>query len=129
MAIARGLRERGFDVSATHSAVLAHIDIEGGTRATVLAERASVTKQAIGEVVSDLEGKGLVKRVPDPEDGRAKLIQLTSDGRNMMAAAYEVIGEIEAALRRRVGPRNIEATRRTLSEMIEIVSSMQGRRS
>ncbi|MBA2367129.1 MAG: MarR family transcriptional regulator [Actinobacteria bacterium] len=38
----------------------------------MLAERASVTKQAIGEVVSDLEGKGLVHRVPDPEDGRAK---------------------------------------------------------
>ena len=104
----------------THSAVLANIDVEGGTRATVLAERASVTKQAIGEVVSDLEGKGLVHRVPDPEDGRAKLIRLTRKGHMLMAAAYDVIGEIEAALLERTGAKNVETTNRTLSALIEI---------
>jgi len=109
-AITGGLRQRGFDVRTTHSAVLTNIDVEGGTRPTVLAERASVTKQAIGEVVSDLEGKGLVHRVPDPEDGRAKLIRLTRKGHRLMAAAYDVIGEIEAALLERTGAKNVETT-------------------
>ena len=105
--------------------MLANIDVEGGTRATLLAERASVTKQAIGEVVSELEGKGLVSRVPDPEDGRAKLIQLTRKGHRLMVAAYDVISEIEAALLDVAGARNVETTKRTLSALIEILNAKQ----
>ncbi|HZJ51054.1 MAG TPA: MarR family transcriptional regulator [Actinomycetota bacterium] len=114
-------------MSTTHSAVLANIDVESGTRATVLAERASVTKQAIGEVVSDLEAKGLVNRVTDPEDGRAKLIQLTAEGHRLMAAAFDVIGEIEGALLDKVGTKNVETTKHTLSALIEILNAKRAR--
>lgn len=114
-------------MSTTHSAVLANIDVESGTRATVLAERASVTKQAIGEVVSDLEAKGLINRVTDPEDGRAKLIQLTAEGHRLMAAAFDVIGEIEGALLDKVGAENVETTKRTLSALIEILNEKGAR--
>ncbi len=38
----------------------------------------------------------------------------------MMAAAYDVIGEIEAALLERTGAKNVETTKRTLSALIEI---------
>jgi DNA-binding MarR family transcriptional regulator len=123
-AIQRGLQARGFDVRPTHSAVLANIDIETGTRATVLAERAAVSKQAMGELIDELEGRGFVERVPDPADGRAKLIRLTRPGRKLIDAAYEVIGEMEAALLERAGRRNVETTRRTLGTLVEILSEM-----
>lgn len=120
--ITKSLQERGFNVTGAHSAVLANIDIEGGTRATVLAQRASVTKQAIGEVVADLEGKGIVRRVPDPLDGRAKLVRLTKKGRALIDAAKEVIGEIEAGLAARSGARNVATTKRTLVDLIAILA-------
>jgi DNA-binding MarR family transcriptional regulator len=123
-AIQRGLQARGLDVRPTHSAVLANIDIETGTRATVLAERAAVSKQAMGELIDELEGRGFVERVPDPADGRAKLIRLTRPGRKLIDAAYEVIGEMEAALLERAGRRNVETTRRTLGTLVEILSEM-----
>ena len=47
-AISREVRREGFDVRPSHSAVLAHIDIATGTRATILAERAGISKQAMG---------------------------------------------------------------------------------
>lgn len=121
-AIQRGLHSRGFDVRMTHSAVLANIDIASGTRATVLAERAAISKQAIGELIDDLQARGYVRRAPDPGDGRAKLIQLTTKGHKLMDAAYEVIGEIETALLNEVGGRDLETARRVLRAVIEVCS-------
>jgi DNA-binding MarR family transcriptional regulator len=119
-AITRGVRRRGFDVRASHSAVLAHIDIATGTRATVLAERAGVSKQAIGEVVDDLVKKGFVRRAPDPADARAKLVQLTPRGKELIDAAYEVIAGMENALVAAAGPRNVAAARKTLAALVEV---------
>ncbi len=121
-AIQRGLQKRGFDVRMTHSAVLANIDVASGTRATVLAERASVSKQAIGELIDDLQARGYVKRVPDPVDGRAKLIQLTPKGHKLIDAAYEVIREIETALLNAVGDKNLETARSVLRATTAICS-------
>ncbi len=122
-AISDRLRSRGFDVTRAHSGVLANIDIGSGTRATVLAERASVTKQAIGQVIHDLEQKGLVKRTVDPEDHRARLIRLTPRGRRVIAAAQEVIREMEARVLEEVGSTSIEATQRTLRALIKTLAS------
>jgi DNA-binding MarR family transcriptional regulator len=47
------------------------------TRQVALAERAGVTKQAIGPVVRELEQLGYVRTGPDPADHRAKLVSLT----------------------------------------------------
>lgn len=125
-AITEGVRRRGFEVSTTHSSVLANIDIESGTRATTLAARAGVTKQAIGEVVRELEARGYVRRVSDPSDGRAKLIKLTAKGRDLIAAAYEVIGEIESTLVSEIGERNIRKGREILAALIDISSRTTG---
>jgi DNA-binding MarR family transcriptional regulator len=124
-AIAEGVRRRGFDVSTTHSSVLANIDIEKGTRATVLAGRAAVSKQAIGEVVRELEARGFVKRVRDPEDGRAKTIKLTAKGRKLIAAAYEVIEEIESTLLREVGAKDLRKGREVLTSLVDIASRFE----
>lgn len=51
-----------------------------GTRLTDLAERAQVTKQTAGFLVDQLERAGYVERVPDPADGRARLIRLSARG-------------------------------------------------
>ena len=127
-AITSGLRRRGFDVTRAHSSVLANIDIETGTRLTVLADRASVTKQAIGQVVAELEAKGFVKRIPDPRDGRAKLIRLTAKGRKLIAAAYEVIERIEGAVVKEVGGEGVEAARATLAALVRAAEEASAER-
>jgi|GEM_PF-4035440 len=44
-----------------------------------------------------------------------------------MAAAYDVIGEIEAALLDKAGAENVETTKRTLSALIEIPNGKRAR--
>src|SRR3954451_2497458 len=67
------LQGRGYTgLGLAHIALLPHLD-EDGSRVTVLAERAGMTKQGMGQLVNDLERQGYLKREPDPADGRAQL--------------------------------------------------------
>jgi DNA-binding MarR family transcriptional regulator len=99
--ITERLEAAGFpDSPARHHPVFENIDA-GGTRLTVLAARAGLTHQAMGEVVAELERRGIVERVPDPSDGRARLVRLTSEGRKVVRAAIREIAQIEEGWRRR----------------------------
>src|ERR1700722_2206305 len=60
------------DIRPGHGCVFGGIDPENGSRLTDLADRAMMTKQTVGEVVNDLEKRGYLERVPDPQDWRAK---------------------------------------------------------
>ena len=101
------------DIRITHGCVFGNIDPEG-TRLTDLAERAFMTKQSVGEVVSDLEQRGYVERVPDPSDGRAKIIRLTERGQEAMAIGRDLIAEVEQEWAERYGAERIAALRDAL---------------
>jgi DNA-binding MarR family transcriptional regulator len=88
------------DSPPRHHPVFESLDA-GGTRLTVVAARAGMTHQAVGELVAELEGRGLVERVPDPSDGRARLIRLTAEGREVVRAAVREIAAIEEKWSRR----------------------------
>ena len=106
------------DIRVSHGCVFGTIDPEG-TRLTDLAERAHMTKQSVGEVASDLEQRGYVERVPDPSDGRAKIIRLTERGRNAQAIGRGLIDDIEREWAERFGAERIDALR----EALEIISA------
>jgi len=73
--IVAGLQERGFpDARPGHAALFMHIDRRWGTRLTDLARRARMTKQGMMLLVDDLETRGYVRRVPDADDSRAKMV-------------------------------------------------------
>ncbi len=74
-----GVAVRHPDVTPTMTDVMLLIDRDG-TRISDLARRAGVTKQSMAQATSSLEEKGLVHRLPDPSDARAKLVVLTDDG-------------------------------------------------
>ena len=96
--IVEGVVAAGFPQRPAHSAVMAHIDVEVGTRLTTIAARANITPQAVGELVDDLERLGYVVRRPDPDDRRAKRIVLTERGHASVAAAMSTIATLEAEL-------------------------------
>ena len=69
-----------------------------------LATRLGVTKQAAGQIVSDMEERSLVSRRPDPDDGRARLLELTPEGRRALRRARAFHRRFEARLGRELGP-------------------------
>lgn len=62
-----------------HVNLTRHLDLEG-TRITELARRAAMTNAAMTELIDQCEGWGLVERVPDPEDKRARVVRFTPAG-------------------------------------------------
>jgi hypothetical protein len=71
-----GLARAGYtDMTVAQARIAARID-PGGSRITRLAAAAQVTKQTAGFLVEQLERAGYVERVPDPTDGRARLVKV-----------------------------------------------------
>ena len=122
-----GLSERGYsDVRPGHSDLFMTIDRRTGTRLTELAKRARMTKQGMMLLVDELEERGYVRRVPDPEDGRAKLVRLTARGRNYVAEARRAMAAVESRARRELGWRRFAAFRAALEELVGEESSDAG---
>lgn len=101
------------DIRPAHGCVFGHVDPDG-SRLTDLADRARMTKQSVSEVTNDLEQRGYVERVPDPTDGRAKIIRLTARCREAQALGWGLIDEVERDWAERFGADRIAALRGTL---------------
>jgi DNA-binding MarR family transcriptional regulator len=109
--------ERGHpEVRPPHGNVFQFLDDEG-TRVSVLAERAQITKQSMAELVAHLERHGYVERAIDPDDRRAKLVRATPRGEEVYAIAREFVVELEAEWARRLGKAKIRELRQLLVEL------------
>jgi DNA-binding MarR family transcriptional regulator len=105
------------DIRPGHGCVFGGIDPENGSRLTDLADRAMMTKQTVGEVVSDLEKRGYVERAPDPEDGRVKIIRLTTKGRDVYLTGWQLNHELEQEWAAQFGEDRVAALREALEFM------------
>jgi DNA-binding MarR family transcriptional regulator len=90
-------------ISAAHVHITRHLAVEG-SRLTELAERAGMTKQAMGDLVNQCEAWGLVLREPDPHDGRARRVRFTPAGLAWLAAFRKAVAQAEDEFRAEVGP-------------------------
>jgi DNA-binding MarR family transcriptional regulator len=111
------LKEAGHtDIRQGHGCVFRFIH-EGGSRLTELAESSGLSKQAVGEVVDDLEKLGYVERAQDPEDGRAKVIRLTESGADAQRTALEIFADIERDFAERYGAERVATMRQLLEDI------------
>jgi DNA-binding MarR family transcriptional regulator len=115
--IVAGVQAAGHPIRASHSAVFIHMDLDG-IRLSHLAAKATMTAQAMGELVDDLQRLGYLERLPDPTDGRAKLIRLTESGIAALQSAFDTIATIEDDLSRLLGRRRLVDLRATLREVL-----------
>jgi len=115
--LAERFAERGHEqVRAAHGNVLQFLD-DRGTRVSVLAARAQMTKQSMAELVAHLERHGYVERVPDPADGRAKLVRATDRGREVYAIARDAMRDVQERLDARLGVERMATLRTLLQEV------------
>jgi len=117
LAAAMSAPREQFGVRPAHDAVLAYLDRDG-TRASVLAERSRLTRQAITQLVDELEQLGVVTRRPDATDGRAKIIQYTPEALTHFDATRRVIAALERRWGNELGPRNYAALRAGLEQLL-----------
>lgn len=113
------VREYGHEgLTVYHTALISNLDVEG-TRITTLADRAGITKQAMGQLVNDLEKRGYIKREHDPKDKRATLIKFTDLGWQFLQDAFEIKKEIEADYANILGEAGMQKLRDLLYQLLD----------
>lgn len=108
-AIERVNRESGPNppLRASHTALFPHLTSEG-VRGADLAKKLGVTKQAVSQLVAELEYWGVVEQVEDPKDGRAKLVRFTAKGEQGLLQGLAVLGALERELADKIGKRRMQ---------------------
>ena len=89
-------------VGAAHIHITRHLAV-AGSRLTDLAQSAGMTKQAMGDLVSQCEAWGLVNREPDPHDKRARRVVFTAAGLQWLEAFRTAVAQAESEFRQAVG--------------------------
>jgi DNA-binding MarR family transcriptional regulator len=111
--------EAGYgDIREPHLQIFGNIRM-GGIRLTELADRAQLSLAATSELVNDLVSLGYLTRRPDPGDGRAKLIDLTERGGQLMFAAGFRVADIERRWSALVGDKNFAQMSRTMQRLLD----------
>lgn len=116
--ILAAIRARGHnDLQASHVGVLINVDTEG-TRITDLAAKTGITRQAVSQVVAQLEQLGYVDRRADGTDGRAVVVHFTDKGWVLLHDAREIAETLEADYAAAVGTDDLEALKTTLQQLL-----------
>jgi DNA-binding MarR family transcriptional regulator len=100
-------------LSRTKSMIM--VNISGGiTRPSDLARNIGISRQAIQQTLVEMERDALVKLVPDPNDGRAKIVRFSRRGSHIGKAAFSAMNAIEAELAERLGDRTVSQLKKAL---------------
>src|SRR5919107_593932 len=112
--IQRDLAAGGFDdIGAAHLAVFQYPSPRG-LRVTELAERAGMSRQAMGYLIAELEERDYLYRRPAPSDGRASLVDLTDRGEEAITAIRASVRGLEREWERQLGRTRFGQFRETL---------------
>ena len=112
------LAEAGLDMlRPRHLPVLRALDPARGARAAEIARDAGLTRQAIAQVLAELQQLGIVVQAPDPTDARAKIVRYTAFGTRGYRQAMAVFSEIEHGHAERLGARRIAQLKADLKQL------------
>jgi DNA-binding MarR family transcriptional regulator len=104
------------DIGRAYGAIFRSL-ADGPLTVTELAARLEITKQGAGQIVDEMSERGYLRRRADPQDGRARLVELDERGRGALAAARRFHRRYERGLARRYGAQAVAVVRAALSGM------------
>jgi DNA-binding MarR family transcriptional regulator len=108
------------DSPAAHTIISALLGTEG-MRMSELAARTQTTKQVMNYLVNAVEESGYVERVPDPSDGRAKIVRLTASGLKAASDARDILFSIEREWSALYGEQEMGELRAHLERLVSII--------
>jgi DNA-binding MarR family transcriptional regulator len=113
-ALQSGLKKSGFEaVTRAQSLILLNIMV-GERRAARLAANLGVSRQAMSQMLAEMEKRGLINFKADDEDKRAQVVLFSAESRDIRTAALRILARLEHELENRIGTKNVAALRKAL---------------
>lgn len=106
------------DLSAAQTSALARLAMDGPSTASVMAGAERVRPQSMAATLAVLEERGLIRRQPDPDDGRRQVVTLTAKGRQR---AEGVRATRDEWLARALHERYTERERATIATALRLL--------
>lgn len=120
------LAASGFpEIRPAHSVVFQHV-LPEGSRITVLAKEVGMTKQSMAYLVDHLVEHGHLTVSPDPDDGRAKRVHLTTKAKQFIQTALSASRAVEEELARELGAKSMRELQRILADVETVLRSPAG---
>lgn len=90
----------------------------GGCRIVDLSDELRVSKQGLGQLVTQLAAGGFVVLVSDPADGRAKIVRRTPVGDDVVLGVRDLLARVEDSWRDEVGAERYGVFRSVLADLV-----------
>jgi DNA-binding MarR family transcriptional regulator len=109
------------DLTPSQESALTLVGKHGAATASALASAEGVRPQSMAATLAALDQHGLIRRSPDPEDGRRQLVTLTETGRERIEDNRQVR---EEWLARAFEDRYTERERRTILDALALMERL-----
>jgi len=100
-------------LSRTQSLIMTNV-ADGVTRPAELARRLGISRQAVQQLLADMQQRGLLDLTDDPADARAKIIRYSSRGVQIGEITVRALEHLDEQIERRLGSRALSELRRIL---------------
>jgi DNA-binding MarR family transcriptional regulator len=105
-------------MTEARGAVIGHLR-PGGLSQSALTSAMGISKQAVQQLVDELVAEGIVERVPDPDDGRGRIVRFTRKGVRALDESNAVKQAIDAEWRAGLGDARYDALVEALDALNE----------
>ncbi|MBL7473113.1 MarR family winged helix-turn-helix transcriptional regulator [Robertkochia sediminum] len=97
-----------FESTMAMGFTLLSIDPENGSPSTTLGPRMGMEATSLSRLLKNLEGRGLIYRTPNPDDGRGVIIRLTPEGKEKRDISREVVLRFNDTIRNHVSESDLK---------------------
>ena len=100
---------------------LLSIDTEEGVPSTSLGPRMGIESTSLSRTLKTMENQGLIRREPNPQDGRSVLIRLTKEGLEKRSLSRKVVMHFNQVIAESVSPEELESFYKVIELILQKV--------
>ena len=110
-----------YGASMATGLTLLSIDTEEGVPSTSLGPRMGMESTSLSRTLKTMENQGLIRREPNPDDGRGVLIKLTKEGLEKRSLSKEVVIQFNQSIEKAVSEKDLESFYKVIELILQKV--------
>ena len=110
-----------YGASMATGLALLSIDTEEGVPSTSLGPRMGMESTSLSRTLKTMENQGLIRREPNPDDGRGVLIKLTKEGLEKRSLSKEVVIQFNQSIEEAVSEKDLESFYKVIELILQKV--------